>query len=206
MPVKFSEEEFAKLRSMLRVYEWGLKTVLTKLQIIYEDFAIHLDSNPIEHFKGRLKKPESIAEKLQKTGLEITADNARSHLTDIAGARVICPFAKDIYHLAEMFKAMPDMKLLTEKDYISDPKPSGYRSFHLIVEIPVYYSGITEYIPFEMQLRTAAMHFWATLEHKARYKYKEQIPQHLQDELVLCADKIAELDKRMFTIHEIIHK
>jgi putative GTP pyrophosphokinase len=99
---------------------------------------------------------------------------------------------------------MPDAKVLKEKDYVGNPKPSGYRSYHLIMEIPVYYSGKTEAIPIEFQIRTNAMDFWATLEHKVRYKYKEHIPGHLCDELVLCADKIAELDDRMFLIHDII--
>jgi putative GTP pyrophosphokinase len=122
----------------------------------------------------------------------------------MAGIRIICSYAKDIYSLVDILKSLPDTKILSEKDYISNPKPSGYRSFHIIMEIPVYYSGKTEEIPVEVQIRTAAMDFWATLEHKVRYKYNEHIPQHLSDELSICADKIAELDDRMFLIHDII--
>ena len=204
MQARFSDEEFAKLKKILIVYEWGLKILLTKMQIIYEDLANSRNASPIEHFKGRIKAPESIAEKLLGLGLEITAENARKRLSDIAGIRIICSFAKDIYSMVDILKSMPDANVRREKDYVSNPKPSGYRSFHLIIEIPVFYSGKTEGIPVEIQIRTAAMDFWATLEHKVRYKYKEHIPQHLKDELVTCADKISELDDRMFLIHDII--
>jgi len=204
MPARFSDEEFTKLKKLLFVYEWGLKIMMTKTQILYEDLQHFHNASPIDHFRGRIKAPESIAEKLLKMNLELTAANAREHLTDIAGIRIICPYAKDIYDLVDILRSMPDSKVIIEKDYISAPKPSGYRSFHLIMEIPVFFSGKTECIPVEIQIRTAAMDFWATLEHKVKYKYKEHIPQHLQDELVICADKIAELDDRMFLIHDII--
>jgi len=204
MPVRFNDEEFARLKDLLLIYEWGQRTLLTKLNIIHEDLRNSHDSNPIEHIRGRIKSPESIAQKLHKMGVNITADNAKRHLKDIAGIRILCPFAKDIYYLAGLLRAMPDANILDEKDYVSNPKPSGYRSYHIIMEIPVFYSGKTEHISVEVQIRTEAMNFWATLEHKARYKYQEHIPQHLCDELVICADKIAELDDRMFLIHEII--
>ena len=204
MTVKFSEEEFAKLKNVLLVYEWGLKTQLIKTQIISEDLVRFQNKNTIEHFKGRIKTPESIAQKLQRMNLGITADIAKLHLTDIAGIRIICSYAKDIYGLVGILKSMPDATVIKEKDYIGNPKPTGYRSYHLVLGMPVFYSNKTEQIPIEFQLRTAAMDFWATLEHKVRYKYKEHIPQHLCDELVICADKIAELDDRMFLIHDII--
>lgn len=204
MAVNFTESELIQLKNMLLVYEWVQKTMLTKLNILHEDLINFHDSNPIENICGRIKSPESIAAKLHKLNLDITADNAKKHIRDIVGIRIICLFGKDIYYLIDMIKAMPDVKVLKEKDYISNPKPSGYRSYHIIVEIPVYYSGKTENLPVEIQIRTEAMNFWASLEHKARYKYKEHIPQHLSDELVVCADKIAELDNRMFLIHDII--
>ena len=119
---------------------------------------------------------------------------------DIAGVRIICPFTRDIYHLVELMRAMPDIKIREERDYVKNPKTSGYRSYHLIIEIPVFYSGQTVPVIMEIQIRTEAMNFWATLEHEARYKYQGDIPDHLSDELVICADKIAELDHRMFLI------
>ena len=204
MSVRFTEEEFKQLKNMLIVYEWGQKVLTAKLEIINEDFTHFHSNNPIEHLKGRLKSPESIAEKLRKLNLDITAANAKEHIRDIAGVRIICAFAKDIYSLVDILKSLPDVKIFNEKDYISNPKPSGYRSYHMIAEIPICYSGKTEEIPVEIQIRTAAMDFWAALEHKVRYKYNEHIPQHLCDELTVCADKIAELDNRMFLIHDII--
>lgn len=204
MSVRFPEEEFSKLKRVLLVYEWGRKILLTKLGIIYDDFRNFQNNNPIENIRSRIKAPESIAEKLSKEKHDLTVENARNFVKDIAGIRIICTYARDIYSLAEILRSMPEMKVLSEKDYVSKPKPSGYRGFHFVMEVPVYYSGNTENIPVEVQLRTAAMDFWATLEHKVKYKYKEHIPMHLSDELVACAEKISELDDRMFTIHSVI--
>ena len=204
MSVRFSEHEFARLKDLLLVYEWGQRILLTKLSIIHEDHRNFHENNPIEYIKGRIKSPESIAQKLHRLGFDITADNAKKHLKDIAGVRITCTFAKDIHYLTNLLRYMPSVNILDEKDYVSTPKPSGYRSYHIIVELPVFYSGKAEYVPVEVQIRTEAMNFWSTLEHKARYKYREHIPQHLCDELVVCADKMAELDHRMFLINETL--
>jgi len=204
MFLRFPDNEFQKLKDLLVTYEWGQRVLLTKLDIIHEDHKNFKHYNPIEHIKGRMKVPESIAFKLHRLGYEINVENARTQLTDIAGIRIICPFSKDIYYLVGILRELPECSVLLEKDYISRPKPSGYRSFHIILEVPVYYSGKTELIPVEIQIRTEAMNFWASLEHKARYKYNEAVPPHLCDELVVCAEKIAELDNRMFLIHEIL--
>ena len=204
MDIRFSDEEFVLLKNTLTVYAWGHKTLLTKLEILNEDFKKLHNNNPIEYIRGRIKSPESIATKMNRLNLDITTENAKKHIKDIAGIRIICAFAKDIYYLADILRGLPDVKTISEKDYITSPKPSGYRSYHMTLDVPVYYSGKTEKIPVEVQIRTAAMDFWATLEHKARYKYKEEIPQNLCDELSMCADQIAELDNRMFMIHDII--
>jgi len=204
MSVRFREEEFAKLKNLLHVYEWGQRTLLTKLHIMQDDFKKFQDNNPIEYITGRIKAPESIAQKLHRMDVELTAENVKKYLKDVAGIRITCPFARDIHHLVGLLRVMPGVNVLDEKDYVSAPKPSGYRSYHVILEVPVFYSGKTEHVIVEVQIRTEAMNFWSTLEHKARYKYREHIPQHLCDELVICADKIAELDHRMFLIHEII--
>jgi putative GTP pyrophosphokinase len=204
MAVKFSDEEFLAMKNLLPVYKWAQKIFLTKLDIINDDFNNFHPNNPIEQIKTRIKSTESIAEKLHKLNFEITALNARKNLMDIAGVRIICAYAKDIYHLVDILKSFPDVKTFIEKDYVTNPKPSGYRSYHLVLEIPVFYSGKTDEVPVEIQIRTSAMDFWATLEHKVRYKYKDHIPQHLCDELAVCADKIAELDNRMFLIHDIV--
>jgi len=204
MLIRFSEEEFAKLKKLLLIYEWGQRILLTKLNIIHEDLKNFQERNPIGHIIGRIKAPESIAQKLHKMDVDVTAENAKKYLKDIAGVRIICPFAKDIYYLVDLLKSMPDVNILVEKDYVSKAKSSGYRSYHIILEIPVFYSGKMENVTVEMQIRTEAMNFWATLEHQVRYKYDNHIPQHLCDELAVCADKIAELDERMLQIHEIV--
>ena len=204
MSVQFSEVELIKMKELLLSYEWAHKAMMTKLSIIHEAHKYYENSNPIGHIEGRIKTSTSIAGKLHKQGVELTAESAKKHLTDIAGIRIICPYAKDIYFLADLIREMPDGNIISEKDYVTNPKPSGYRSYHIIMEITIYHSGKTETLPIEIQIRTEAMNFWATLEHQAKYKYKEQIPKHLSDELVICATKIAELDERMFLIHEII--
>ena len=204
MAAKFSDDEFLKMKDLLLSYEWAHKSMLTKLNIIHEAHKHYQNTNPIGHIEGRIKTPKSIAGKLHKQGIELTAYNAKRHLKDIAGIRIICPYAKDIYFLAGLIREMPDGNIISEKDYVTNPKPSGYRSYHIIMEITIYHSGKTEVLPIEIQIRTEAMNFWATLEHQAKFKYKEHIPKHLSDELVICATKIAELDERMFLIHEII--
>jgi len=204
MSIRFSLEEFAKLKELLLIYEWGHRTLLTKLEIIQEDFEHFHNNNPIDHIRGRIKAPESIAEKLHANGFDITAENAQKHIWDIAGVRIICPFARDIYHLVNLLRSMPDIIIREEKDYVKFPKESGYRSYHLTIEIPIFHSNQMENVVIEIQIRTEAMNFWATLEHETRYKYAGDVPQQLSDELVECADKIAELDQRMFLIHENI--
>ena len=204
MVAKFSGDEFLKMKELLLSYEWAHKSMLTKLNIIHEAHKHYQNTNPIGHIEGRIKTSKSIAGKLHKQGVELTAENAKKYLTDIAGIRIICPYAKDIYFLADLIREMPDGNVISEKDYVTNPKPSGYRSYHIIREITIYHSGKTETLPIEIQIRTEAMNFWATLEHQAKYKYNEHIPKHLSDELVICATKIAELDERMFLIHEII--
>ena len=204
MSIRFSLEEFAKLKELLLIYEWGHRTLLNKLAILHEDFANFHEDNPIDHIRGRIKAPESIAEKLHRIGHDITAENAKNYILDIAGIRIICPFTRDIDHLVGLIRSIPGIKIREERNYVQNPKKSGYRSYHLIVEIPVFYSGQTEHVVIEVQIRTEAMNFWATLEHEARYKYQSHIPEHLSNELVVCADKIAELDHRMFLIHENI--
>jgi len=204
MSAIFSEEEFIKLKKLLPSYEWAHRTMMTKLSVINDALKRDNPTSPISSISGRIKTPLSIAGKLCKDGLELTAENAKIHLNDIAGIRIICPYAKDINFLADIIREIPDGKVINEKDFVTNPKPSGYRSYHIIMKVAIYHSGITESLPIEIQIRTEAMNFWATLEHQAKYKYKNEVPKHLSDELVICADKIAELDDRMYLIYEII--
>jgi len=202
--VRFSEEEFNKLKNLLVPYSCALKNVETRVNILLEDFKNLQDFNPIEHVKSRIKSPESIAAKLQRRGFELTADSAITNLYDIAGIRCICSYSKDIALMVEVFRRQQDIIVLYERDYVTNPKPTGYRSYHLVVNIPIYLSSSTQYIPVEVQIRTQAMDFWASLEHKVRYKYDNEIPPAISTELVDCAEEIAALDKRMHNIHEIM--
>jgi len=204
MQVLFPPEEFTKLKEHLVLYRCALKNMTTRMDILLEDYGNLQTSNPIEHIKYRLKSAESIAAKLKRQGCELTAQSAKDNLTDIAGIRCICPYAKDIPEIAAVLKSQSDLKVISEKDYVSKPKPSGYRSYHLIFDVPIFLSCTKETLPVEVQIRTQSMDFWATLEHKARYKYKDEMPAHLAHELQECATRIEELDKRMILIQELV--
>ncbi|HBU11871.1 MAG TPA: hypothetical protein DEB31_03845 [Clostridiales bacterium] len=199
----FSDDEAAKLKDVMKTYGIVLENMLSQIHEFKAGLESAQMSNPIERFSGRLKTQESIAKKLKKMGAAITAESAQAHLTDIIGIRVISSFTNDIKAIAEHIKFMPGVELLKEKDYVNAPKPSGYRSHHVIISVPVC-DGVNAPIPVEFQIRTGAMDFWASLEHKVRYKYNGHVPQHLLNELVICANKINELDERMFLIHDII--
>lgn len=204
MSILFSQEEFYKLKNYLVLYNCALKNIQTRVNILLDDFRNLQDNNPIEHVAARLKSPESIAEKLHRRGFLITADSARKNLYDIAGIRCICSYSKDIAFMADVLRRQKDMKVIYERDYVSSPKHTGYRSYHLAIEVPIYLSESMQYIPVEVQLRTSAMDFWATLEHKVRYKYDNEVPETISQELVDCAEEIAALDDRMYKIHKIM--
>ena len=201
---RFSEEEYLKLKKLISIHEWGLQTFLTKLKIVNDDLKNYQETDVIDYIASRIKAPLSIAQKLKNLGFELTSQSAKDHLFDIAGVRIICPFAKDINFLVNLIHLMPDISVLSEKDYITRPKPSGYRSYHMILQVPVFFSEQTELVTVEVQIRTEAMNFWASLEHRVKYKFKGEIPKHLSDELTTIADQISSLDERMFNIHEIV--
>ncbi len=188
------------------LYSSALKELNVKLSIINDEFAARLNNNPIEHIKSRLKTPQSIAAKLRKKGYEPTLENAVKYVDDIAGIRIICSFTADIYHIAAVIKSQPYLKILRLKDYIENPKATGYRSYHMLVEAPVYMSGKIESAKVEIQIRTIAMDFWASLEHKIRYKFSSSIPNLLNNELIECADIAAALDEKMFELNKEIEK
>lgn len=182
----------------------AIKEIETKLRILDEEFSIRADRNPIQTIKSRVKKPISIIEKLQRRGYEVTVENMKEHLTDIAGVRVICSFVEDIYKLAELLLKQDDINLVEVKDYIKNPKPNGYRSLHLILEIPIFLSQEKKYMRVEVQFRTIAMDFWASLEHQLKYKKKIENPEKIANELKYCADVITEVDMRMQDIRYMI--
>ena len=182
----------------------AIQEIETKLRVLDEEFSIRADRNPIQTIKSRIKKPVSIIEKLERRGYEVTVENMQEHLTDIAGVRVICSFVEDIYKMAETLTSQDDINVVQVKDYISNPKPNGYRSLHLIVEVPIFLSNEKKYMKVEVQFRTIAMDFWASLEHQLKYKKKIENPEQIAIELKKCADVISEVDIRMPDIRYMI--
>ena len=203
MAILFSSEEFKKLKSDLVLFQCALSNITMRVDTLLQEFTHLQKYNPIEHVKHRVKSPERIAEKLHRRGFDLTAENARTQLTDIAGIRCICSYARDIATLADIFSRQPDIKILKQRDYVSAPKESGYRSYHIIIEVPIYLTDTTEHLPVEVQIRTQAMDFWASLEHKVRYKYNDEMPETITRNLKECAEKIAELDNQMFQIQDV---
>lgn len=189
---------------MMKKYECALMEVETKLRVLNAEFSLAHNRNPFESIKTRLKSPDSILGKLQRKGLDVTIENMENELFDIAGIRVICSFPEDIYTLAELLTRQDDIILVEKKDYIANPKPNGYRSLHLILDIPIFLSTGKKHMKVEVQFRTIAMDFWASLEHKL--KYKKDIPnaEYIAEELKKCADVISEMDLRMQDIRSMI--
>ncbi|WP_445489933.1 GTP pyrophosphokinase [Niallia sp. 03133] len=194
--------ELIEWKNNLIIYRFALEEVNTKLKILNEEFQFIHDHNPIEHIKSRIKDPKGIMLKLHRKELDISVDNAKKHIHDIAGVRITCSFLSDIYDIYEMLKRQNDIKIVNVKDYIKNPKPNGYKSLHLIIKIPVYLSNGVEEVSVEIQIRTIAMDFWASLEHKIYYKFDKGIPEHLLIELKEAADSAHELDNKMKKIKD----
>ncbi|MBO5606615.1 MAG: GTP pyrophosphokinase family protein [Treponema sp.] len=186
-----------ELQQLMMLYESGIKQITTKFEILEDEFESRHQRNPIETISSRVKDPMSIAEKLQRKGLALTIDNMVSKLYDIAGIRVTCPFISDVYHVTQMLLQQDDIELIEMKDYIRNPKKSGYRSMHVIVKVGVYFSDQKREIPVEIQIRTIAMDFWASLEHQLHYKKDYEMPGNISDELRSIADTITDTDRRM---------
>ncbi len=191
-------------KTVMFLYNSALKQVSTKIDILSEEFIHVLNYNPIEHVKTRIKSPESIVKKLVKQGHEVNVENMLRYIHDIAGVRIICSFERDIYKIADMICNQNDIKVLIIKNYIANPKPNGYKSYHLVVSVPIYLSDGPVETKVEIQVRTIAMDFWASLEHKIKYKFEGNAPDHIRDELRECADIVDMLDKKMFSLNEEI--
>lgn len=183
-------------------YQSALREVRTKLEILDDEFQMRHSRNPIHHMESRIKSPQSIAQKLMRKGLALTPQAAMDNLHDIAGIRVVCAYLNDAYTIAELLTQQDDIRLLQTRDYIQNPKPNGYRSLHLIVEVPVFLSEGKLLLPVEVQIRTIAMDFWASLEHQLRYKETAQVPDTLNQQLHEAAERIARLDNDMQHIHD----
>ncbi len=186
------------------IYSAALRQIETKVEILNSEFQHVHQYNPIEHIKTRIKTPESIVKKLKRNGYESTIDNMVKYINDIAGIRIICSFTSDIYQIADMIAEQRDIKVIAVKDYITFPKASGYKSYHMIVTVPVYLSDRTVDTTVEIQIRTVAMDFWASLEHKIHYKFEGAAPEHVKNELVECAKLVSDLDARMLSLNDEI--
>ena len=190
--------------TVMFLYNSALKAINTKIEILNNEFIHLYNYNPIEHIKSRLKTPESIVKKLKRGGHEVTIPNMIEHLSDIAGIRIICSFSPDIYRIAEMIARQSDVTVLVVKDYIKNPKPNGYKSYHMVVTIPIYLSDGPVDTKVEIQIRTIAMDFWASLEHKIYYKFEGHAPEYISRDLRACAEIVSNLDAKMLQLNEAI--
>ncbi len=199
--VESRENEFDE---MMMMYSCAIKEVQTKLQVLNDELTMRRKRNPIEFIKTRIKQPDSIATKLKRKGFPISVESVEEHLNDVAGVRVICAFIDDIYKVADMLTAQDDIELIKTKDYIKNPKRNGYRSLHLIIDVPVFFSDHKKKIRVEVQIRTIAMDFWASLEHQVKYKKNIRDAENIVYELRACADVISRTDYHMQAIRDRI--
>ncbi len=198
--------QLQEYQAMRQLYNGAIREITTKLENLDDEFSTRYAHNPIHHMESRLKSLKSIVGKLQRKGLPLTLASAQKELYDIAGVRVICNYIDDIYDLADMLCGQGDVAVLRRRDYIQEPKPNGYRSLHLTVRIPVFLSTGSVGVPVEIQIRTIAMDFWASLEHQLRYKAEHTVPPSLRAQLKACAEESAALDLRMQEIYRQLSK
>lgn len=194
---------YRELMELQHLFNAAIKEMQTKLEILNDEFKVKYARNPIHHIESRLKSSDSIVKKLLKRGWPVSIESAKTNLNDIAGIRVVCYYIEDVYSVSEMLLRQSDIRLVEMKDYIKEPNYNGYRSLHLDLEVPIYLSEKTEHVTVEVQVRTVAMDFWASLEHDLRYKNKKNIPARVCREMLQCADEISEIDKKM---QEIYHR
>lgn len=194
--------DFLMLRNL---YEAAVKQLSLKFDILNNEFNVLYARNPIHHIEGRVKSQSSIVAKLLKRGLPLSIESARANINDIAGVRVVCSYIDDVYRVAEMLARQSDVEIVKKQDYIQTPNYNGYRSLHMDIRVPVYLSDRTEYVVSEIQIRTIAMDFWASLEHDIRYKAdKSKLPAGINEEMFECAGKIAEIDRQMQDMYQRI--
>lgn len=204
-----ADGDLARVRAdftrLMMEYKFGMDEIETKISILQEEFTHLHDYNPIEHVLTRLKTPESILEKVRRRGLDPSFEAIRDNITDVAGVRVTCSFVRDVYQVYDMLSSQPDLEVLSVKDYIEHPKENGYRSLHGLVRVPVHLSDRVVPVTVELQLRTVAMDFWASLEHKIFYRYRDSVPEDLLTQLQDAARTAADLDHRMERLHVQTH-
>lgn len=204
LPIFYDEAE--EWSNAILLYNSALKEINTKLEILNSEFKLAHQYNPIEHITSRIKSPQSIAKKIRHKGKELTVENIVKYINDIAGIRVICSFTSDIYRIADLIAKQSDIKVLKVKDYIMEPKKNGYSSYHMIVSVPIFLSNNVIETKVEIQIRTIAMDFWASLEHKIYYKFEGNAPESIRTELKECANIVNYLDQKMLSLNEEVHK
>lgn len=199
-------EDVDSWETLMFLYNAALKEINTKIEILNDEFQHVHHYTPIEHIKSRIKTPESIVKKLKKNGYEVNVKNMVKHVRDIAGVRIICSFTSDIYLIADMLTKQGDLKIISLKDYIKHPKDSGYQSYHMLVSVPIYLSGGFVDTKVEIQIRTVAQDFWASLEHKIYYKFEGNAPDYISRELQECSKIVEKLDERMLSLNKTIQE
>lgn len=195
-----------ELTRFMITYKFAMDEMSTKLNILKEEFQYIHEYNPIEHITSRIKSPESMVRKVQRKGLPVSIDSIKENVHDVVGIRVVCSFISDIYTISEMIQQQKDVKLIETKDYIKNPKENGYKSLHLILSIPVFMTDREEEVYIELQIRTVAMDFWASLEHKIYYKYNGDIPAELEEEITEAAHIANQLDLKMENLNEEVNQ
>lgn len=189
-----------QFRELMMMYNCAIREVRTKLEVLNDELSIRNSRNPIEFIESRIKRPLSIVDKLKRYGEPVNVESIERSLNDVAGIRVICPFIDDIYSVADMLLSQDDITLIKKKDYIENPKPNGYRSLHLILEVPVFFSNQKKPMRVEVQIRTIAMDFWSSVDHQLKYKHDVPNADELSAQLKECADIISQTDMRMLAI------
>lgn len=190
-----------EIENLMLMYSSALKNLENKISVINNEFRINNEYNPIEHIKTRIKSPKSILGKLKKKGLEPTYENIVENINDIAGMRIVCSFIPDIYTIVNIIENFKDIRVIERKDYVNKPKSNGYSSYHMIIEVPIELSSGTKYVKAEIQIRTVAMDFWASLEHKINYKYDGNVSKSVLKDLKNCAKIISRLDNKMLELN-----
>ncbi len=196
------QEFLSELKTLSLKYSAAMNETETKLKILNEDLKLRNGHSPIEHIETRMKSPESILKKMMRNNFPFNIESMQENVRDIAGVRIICSFKSDIFELVDLIKSIADFEIVREKDYVTNPKKSGYRSYHIIMKVPVQLSTGKELVFVEIQIRTIAMDFWASLEHQINYKYDGVVPVSVRAELIECADTIAEADEKMMNLSE----
>ena len=187
-------------------YNFALQLLETQFNILIKEFEFKNKYNPVEHMKSRLKTEKSIIDKLNKKGYEVTTKNMILHVHDIIGIRIVCSFLDDVYDIVDIIKSSTQFKIKEEKDYIKNPKSTGYMSYHLIILVPIYLNETVEHVEAEIQIRTSAMDFWASIDHKVQYKFPSEIPEEVKKEMYNCSLDIRKLDEKMQQLNEFVNK